>query len=309
MTQQESLTELYRAAEHKREIETEIAIADETHMDLVRLGKEYRETLTAEAADVEKLEKPSLVNAWFNITGKMDEKREKEVSEAAEAQARYEAVLAEIKAVSERLAALKRELAALDCSRLDADMLRKEMVASLVASNAESAPQAELLLERMNQAQADADDLTAVIGAGKAAVSTAAELLEELRKSQRLAHDPGSGSHTRSLIGKAAIAHIKNQDYLRAGQEKFDRLMGQLALYRTPLCTLPRFGELKTVENILCGRTWGGTEPIDSSVAEIEKLMEAIDTSSVKLERIKQNRLDAYKRFHQELNLLLLSDL
>ncbi len=101
---------------------------------------------------------------------------------------------------------------------------------------------------------------------------------------------------------------MENQEYMRAGQEILDRLKRQLDRYHTALYPLPQFGNLTTIEDLLCGRTYGGKTPIDSGVAEVEKLIEALGHSSDMLERIKTNKLKAQKRFDEELTELLMSE-
>ena len=307
MSQHKKLSDLYAKTLRKREAMQEITLAKAKYDELVRLEMQYSRACTSESDDVEKLDKASLVNLFYSIMGKMDDKRQKEVSEAAEAQARYDAVLAESKAVTDEIDSLKYELRTLGNCDLDFEALRNEMVAALAASDAESAPQAELLLQKMNQAGADAEELAFVINVGKAARATAVDLHEELYKAQRLAHEFGTISRAHGIIWGEVTRHMENQEYMRAGQEKFARLKRQLDLYRTPLYDLPRFGSLKTIEDILCGRTWGGTIPIDSGVTEMEKLIETIDTYAVKLEKLKERRLEVRARLDQELTELLLS--
>ncbi len=308
MSQQEKLSELYRKTQRKQEAVQEMAQAQTKHTQLVRLETQYRKVLASESADVEKLDKVSLENLYYSITGKMKEKREKETSEAEKAQARYDAVLAEIKIVTDEIGYLKYELRTLGNCDLDFEALKNEMVASLATSKTGVPPEVELLFQQMNQAGADADELTTVIEAGKAAQKIALELHGELRKSQRLAHNYGRRGGSHGIIVDEVLTHMENQEYLRAGQEILDRLKRQLDSYRTALYPLPQFGNLATLENLLCGRTRGGKEPLDSGVVEVEKMMDALEHSLVLLERIRNNKLEAQKRFDEELTELLMSE-
>ncbi len=307
MSQQEKLSELYRKTQRKQAATQEMAEAKAKHANLVLWEAKYRQVLASESADVEKLDKASLENLFYSITGKMKEKRAKEVSEAADAQSKYDTVLAEIKAAEDEIGYLKYELRTLGNCDLDYEALKKEMVDTLISSQTEISPKVELLVQQMNQAGADADELATVIEAGKASQKIALELHEELRKSQRLAHNYGRRGGSHGIIVDELLTHMENQEYLRAGQEILDRLKRQLDRYHTALYPLPRFGNLATLENLLCGRTRGGKEPIDSAVAEIEKLIAELDHSALMLERIKKSKSEAQKRFDEELTELLIS--
>jgi len=286
----------------------EMAEAKAKHANLVLWEAKYRQVLASESADVEKLDKASLENLFYSIMGKMKEKRAKEESEAADAQSKYETVLAEIKAAEDEIGYLKYELRTLGNCDLDYEALKKEMVDTLISSQTEISPKVELLVQQMNQAGADADELATVIEVGKASQKTALELHEELRKSQRLAHNYGRRGGSHGIIVDELLTHMENQEYLRAGQEILDRLKRQLDRYQTVLYPLPRFGNFATLENLLCGRTRGGKEPIDSGVVEVEKMMDTLEHSLVLLERIRNNKLDAQKRFDEELAELLISE-
>ena len=286
----------------------EMAEAKAKHANLVLGEAKYRQVLASKSADVEKLDKASLENLFYSITGKMKEKRAKEVSEAADAQSKYDTVLAEIKAAEDEIGYLKYELRTLGNCDLDFEALKNETIASLIASQNEAASKVELWVQQMNQAGSDADELATVIEAGKTAQKIALELHEELRKSQRLAHNYGRRGGSHGIVADEILTHMENQDYLRAGQEILDRLKRQLDRYRTALYPLPQFGNIATIENLLCGRTRGGKEPIDSGVVEVEKMMDTLEHSLVLLERIRNNKLDAKKRFNEELTELLISD-
>lgn len=307
MSQQEKLSELYRKTQRKQAATQEMAEAKAKHANLVLWEAKYSQVLASESADVEKLDKASLENLFYSITGKMKEKRAKEVSEAADAQSKYDTVLAEIKAAEDEIGYLKYELRTLGNCDLDYESLKKEMIDTLISSQTEISPKVELLVQQMNQAGTDADELATVIEAGKAAQKIALELHEELRKSQRLAHNYGRRGGSHGIIVDELLTHMENQEYLRAGQEILDRLKRQLDRYHTALYPLPQFGNLATLENLLCGRTRGGKEPIDSSVVEVEKMMDALEHSRVLLERIRTSKLDAQKRFDEELTELLIS--
>lgn len=307
MSQQKKLSELYRKTQRKQAATQEMAEAKAKHANLVLWEAKYRQVLASESADVEKLDKASLENLFYSITGKMKEKRAKEVSEAADAQSKYDTVLAEIKAAEDEIGYLKYELRTLGNCDLDYEALRKEMVDTLISSQTEISPKVELLVQQMNQAGADADELATVIEVGKASQKIALELHEELRKSQRLAHNYGRRGGSHGIIVDELLTHMENQEYLRAGQEILDRLKRQLDRYHTALYPLPQFGNLSTLENLLCGRTRGGKEPIDSAVAEIKKLIAELDHSALMLERIKKSKSEAQKRFDEDLTELLIS--
>lgn len=307
MNDKQKLSALYAKTVQKKEATLEMAQARAKHTELVYLETQYRKMLALESADVEKLDKASLENLYYRITGKMEEKRLKETSEAEKARERYDAVSTEIKAVTDKIGYLKYELRTLGNCDLDFEALRKEMVDSLTASDGPSTPHAVHLLQQMNQARADADELTEVIETGKAARKTATDLLEELRKAQRLAHNYGRKGGSHGVIADEVLRHMESQDYRRTGQEILDRLKRQLDRYHTTLYPLPPFGHLTTIENILCGRTGGGTEPIDSGVAEIETLLDTLEKSTAMLERIREGKLEAQKRLDRELTEALLS--
>ncbi len=104
-----------------RELEEEIEKQE-------RIAEECRSSLDDEREDVERLESASLPRVWYRLTGRLEERLEAEEKEAAEAQLRYDAAEAALRALESSRDEEVRQLAEVDDAEAELEKIvrRKE---------------------------------------------------------------------------------------------------------------------------------------------------------------------------------------
>lgn len=202
----EELRELQIQAATKNRLE---AMLKELRQQKNILGTRVEE-LSAQKAkeqlDVERLEKNSLVNYFYQVVGKLDDKLTKERQEAYEAAVKYDAAYSELQAIEVELSA-------------------KEMEYGRVRRSDERYQEVQL------------KELEEAISAGRHADQTADLILESLSSAQSWG--------TFDLLGGGLIADMAKHSHLDEAQEKVERLQGALRRFKTELADVEIIADMQ----------------------------------------------------------------
>ncbi len=159
-----------------------------------------------EQLDVERLEKNSLVNYFYQVVGKLDDKLTKERQEAYEAAVKYDAAYSELQAI-------------------EAELSGKEMEYGRVRRSDEWYQEVQL------------KELEEAISAGRHADQTADLILESLSSAQSWG--------TFDLLGGGLIADMAKHSHLDEAQEKVERLQGALRRFKTELADVEIIADMQ----------------------------------------------------------------
>ena len=159
-----------------------------------------------EQLDVERLEKNSLVNYFYQVVGKLDEKLTKERQEAYEAAVKYDAAYSELQAI-------------------EAELSGKEMEYGRVRRSDEWYQEVQL------------KELEEAISAGRHAEQTADLILESLSSAQSWG--------TFDLLGGGLIADMAKHSHLDEAQQKVERLQGALRRFKTELADVEIIADMQ----------------------------------------------------------------
>lgn len=189
--------------------------------------RELEDAMRAEQADVDRLEGRSLAALFYGVTGRLDDKLDRERREAWEARAKYDAAARELRETEEELAACQAELAALrDCEARYESLLTEKAQAIKAAGG----PAGAALLEceaRLAALESQARELREAIEAGRAARDTADGILGSL--------DSAAGWGTWDVLGGGLVADLAKHSRLDEAQGQIGQLQSQLRRFRTEL--------------------------------------------------------------------------
>lgn len=180
-----------------------------------------------EQADVDRLEGRSLAAFFYHVIGKMDEKLDRERTEAYAAAVRYDAAVRELADVEDQIARSKTEIASLlGCE----DRYARALTQRLEAIKAAGGTDARTLLhaeEELCRLQSQQKELEEAILAGTAALS----ILEQVEH-----HISQADSYsTWDMLGGGLMAGLAKHDELDAAQNEIERLQFQLRRFKTEL--------------------------------------------------------------------------
>lgn len=180
-----------------------------------------------EQADVDRLEGRSLAAFFYHVMGKMDEKLDRERTEAYAAAVRYDAAVRELADVEDQIARSKTEITSLlGCE----DRYARALTQRLEAIKAAGGTDAQTLLhaeEELCRLQSQQKELEEAILAGTAALS----ILEQVEH-----HISQADSYsTWDMLGGGLMAGLAKHDELDAAQNEIERLQLQLRRFKTEL--------------------------------------------------------------------------
>lgn len=180
-----------------------------------------------EQADVDRLEGRSLAAFFYHVIGKMDEKLDRERTEAYAAAVRYDAAVRELADVEDQIARSKTEITSLlGCE----DRYARALTQRLEAIKAAGGTDAQTLLhaeEELCRLQSQQKELEEAILAGTAALS----ILEQVEH-----HISQADSYsTWDMLGGGLMAGLAKHDELDAAQNEIERLQLQLRRFKTEL--------------------------------------------------------------------------
>lgn len=223
----EQLRQLQEQMARKGQLEAKVAELRCQHRELSDRVYDLEVIKLDEQADVDQLEGRSLAAFFYHMTGKLDDRLDKERQEAYAARVKYDAAARELAAVEEELS---RHQSALDglhnCEQRYQALLREKAAA---VKNAGGAQAEEILKLEEELALLDSRkrELNEAISAGSSALSTISRVLSSL--------DSAEGWGTWDLFGGGLISDLAKHSHLDAAQGSIEDLQSQLRRFKTEL--------------------------------------------------------------------------
>lgn len=181
----------------------------------------------AEQRDVEKLECRSLAKFFYMVTGKLQDRLDKERQESYAAAVKYDVAAAELEAVRKDMEAISRELPRLrGCRERYQEILQMHKEELKTAGLSEG--QHIIELEKSMAAQeCKMKEIREALAAGRIALSLAEGILSSL--------DSAEGYGTWDILGGGLIADMAKYSALDEAQEKVELLQIALSRFKTEL--------------------------------------------------------------------------
>lgn len=284
-----------RLQEQKRELQ---ARESELHY---QMGKEQR--------DVEQLEGRSLAKYFWLVTGRMDEKLDKERQEAYAAKVKYDAVVRELEALDKDIQDASRKAAQGREWEAEYQRLSQERKEQLRSSGTEEGEQILALEQELLTARKNGKELSEAISAGRAALSSAGLVLESLTK----AADWGAWD----MLGGGLVASALKYDHLDKAQGRIEQLQIQLNRFRTELADVEPIAEQLEVgsdsvirfvdmffDNIFVD--WSVQRQIDQAKDQVTSVQARIRQTLSRLEPLAAEESQKEERIRERLDQIVL---
>lgn len=233
----EQLSLLRQQIERKGHVEAVLKELREAESDLECKVAAFAIEKKSEEQDVERLSGHSLLAFFYAVTGRKDEKLEKEKKEALEAAVRYECACKELLDVKKTIEAYEKEHLKIYRAPKEYERLllskREEIKESATAKASEIITLEEKIAVLKNQNK----ELGEAISEGKKALDIAWQLYSELDRAEALAsHD--------IFWGKGMTSFVK-YEYVDAAQALTEKLQIQLRRFKAELCDVEINADVK----------------------------------------------------------------
>ena len=223
----EELKELQQQAAMKNRLETIVKELKMQREELQARVDELANIKEKEQLEVERLERRSLTNYFYQVVGKLDERLTEEKQEAYQAAVKYDAAYSELQAVEADIRTKELEYGRVRRSNERYQELLKEKQEAVKLSGVPEAAEILRLEEQITSLGVHLKELDEAISAGKRAEQIAEGILSSLSSAQ--------GWGTWDLLGGGLIADVAKHSHLDEAQGKVEKLQRALRRFKTEL--------------------------------------------------------------------------
>jgi len=223
----EELKELQMQAAMKNRLETILKELKKQREELQSRVEELEVEKEKEQLDVDRLERRSLANYFYQVVGKLDDKLTTEKREAYEAAVKYDAAYSELQAVEAELRVKELEYGRVRRSNERYQEVLKEKQEAVKLSGIPEAAEILRLEAQITSLDMQIKELDEAISAGKCAEQIAENILENLSSAE--------GWGTWDLLGGGLVADVAKHSHLDDAQRKVERLQAALRRFKTEL--------------------------------------------------------------------------
>lgn len=223
----EELKELQLQAASKNRMETMLNELQNQKSVLECRVEELESIKNKEKLDVDRLERRSLANYFYQVVGRLDDKLTKEKREAYEAAVKYDVAYAELQAVESELRIKELEYGRVRRSNERYQEVLKEKQQALKLSDKPEAAEILRLEAQIASLDVRLKELDEAISAGKSAEYIAESILDNLSSAESYG--------TWDLLGGGLIADMAKHSHLDDAQGQVERLQGALRRFKTEL--------------------------------------------------------------------------
>lgn len=221
------LRELEAMASSVERLGTRLNRMLEQQRQLQRREAELGAIRAVEQDDVDKLKMRSHARFFLLISGKLDEKIDQEQREAYEATVKYDAVLAEIRALESEIGDLRREIRQAEEAKARYDLVLEEKREAIRASGSAVAQEMLEIEERLAVLAEQKREINEALNAGTIAMGLVEDIREKLSSAKNWS--------TWDLMGGGLIAEVEKHVQLDQAQQMVENLQIQLERFRNEL--------------------------------------------------------------------------
>lgn len=264
----------------------------ENHRQLQMREAELGAIKITEQEDVEKLEMRSLARFFLLISGKLDEKIDREQREAYEAAVKHDAVVAEIHALESEIGGIRRELRQAEEAKSRYEAVLKEKQEAIKASGS-AVSQAILEIEKNVAVLVEQKrEISEALNAGVLALGLVEDIREKLRSAKNWS--------TWDLMGGGLIADVEKHVQMDHAQQMVEKLQIQLNRFKNELADVAIDGHGMQV-NVQGGLrfadffydglfvNWAVHSRIDGSSEQVRLVGRQIEKACAQLQEMKQS--------------------
>lgn len=223
----EELKELQQQAAMKNRLETILKELKKQREQLQDRVDELADIKEKEQLDVERLERRSLTNYFYQVVGKLDERLTEERQEAYQAAVKYDAAYSELQAVEADIRTKELEYGRVRRSNERYQEVLKEKQEAVKLSGVPEAAEILRLEAQITSLDMQIKELNEAISAGNNAEHFADSILKSLSSAE--------GWGTWDILGGGLIADMAKHSHLDEAQGQVERLQGALRKFKTEL--------------------------------------------------------------------------
>ena len=223
----EELKELQQQAAMKNRLEAILKELKKQQQELQARVDELAAIKEKEQLDVDRLERRSLTNYFYQVVGKLDERLTEEKQEAYQATVKYDAAYSELQAVEADIRTKELEYGRV---RRSNERYQEVLKAKQEAVKLSGVPEAVEILKleaQMTSLDTQIKELNEAISAGKNAEQIAEGILGSLSSAE--------GWGTWDVLEGGLIADMAKHSHLDEAQGQVERLQGALRRFKTEL--------------------------------------------------------------------------
>jgi len=287
----EELRQLQIRAASKNRLETVLKELQNQKRVLEERVEELSAQKNKEQLEVDRLEKRSLANYFYQVVGKLDEKLTKEKQEAYEAAVKYDAAYSELQQIEADIRARELEYGKIRRSKERYQEVLKEKKEALKLSGVPEADKIFRLEAQITSLDVQMRELDEAVWEGQKAGQIADRILKSLSDAE--------GWGTWDMLGGGLLADMAKHSHLDEAQDQVERLQSALRRFKTELADVKVIadmqvnidGFLRFADYFFDGlfADWTVMSKISDAKKQVENVKNQINTLLHKLDRSRKS--------------------
>ena len=287
----EELRQLQIQAASKNRLETVLKELQNQKRVLEERVEELSAQKNKEQLEVDRLEKRSLANYFYQVVGKLDEKLTKEKQEAYEAAVKYDAAYSELQQIEADIRARELEYGKIRRSKECYQEVLKEKKEALKLSGVPEADEIFRLEAQITSLDVQMRELDEAVWEGQKAGQIADRILKSLSDAE--------GWGTWDMLGGGLLADMAKHSHLDEAQDQVERLQSALRRFKTELADVKVIadmqvnidGFLRFADYFFDGlfADWTVMSKISDAKKQVENVKNQINTLLHKLDRSRKS--------------------
>lgn len=233
----EELRQLQIQAASKNRLETVLKELQNQKRVLEERVEELSAQKNKEQLEVDRLEKRSLANYFYQVVGKLDEKLTKEKQEAYEAAVKYDAAYSELQQIEADIRARELEYGKIRRSKERYQEVLKEKKEALKLSGVPEADEIFRLEAQITSLDVQMRELDEAVWEGQKAGQIADRILKSLSDAE--------GWGTWDMLGGGLLADMAKHSHLDEAQDQVECLQSALRRFKTELADVKVIADMQ----------------------------------------------------------------
>jgi len=269
---------------------------------------ELKEILDKENLDVEKLDSTNIVSVFYSITGKLEDKKEKEQREALSAKLKYDQANYDLYSIQEEILKLEEERENYKGCFNEFNSLYEQKKEVLIRTDAASASKILEIRDRIEGSKRNLKELREAVSAGQSAVNSLDIALDSLGSAQ--------GWGTWDLLGGGLISDLAKHSHIDDASREVERAHHHLRRFKTELADVRinydiRFetdGFAKFADFFFDGliADWFMQSKINNSYDSVSDVKNQVNSVLYKLQQLKEQETLNVERLENELKNIII---
>ena len=269
---------------------------------------ELKEILDKENLDVEKLDSTNIVSVFYSITGKLEDKKEKEQREALSAKLKYDQANYDLYSIQEEILKLEEERENYKGCFNEFNSLYEQKKEVLIRTDAASASKILEIRDKIEGSKRNLKELREAVSAGQSAVNSLDIALDSLGSAQ--------GWGTWDLLGGGLISDLAKHSHIDDASREVERAHHHLRRFKTELADVRinydiRFetdGFAKFADFFFDGliADWFMQSKINNSYDSVSDVKNQVNSVLYKLQQLKEQETLNVERLENELKNIII---